>query len=72
MESAIAGPRFHVVDDTVHVELGYPRDELALLAGAGWRIKQWPDLNHYFGGVTAVGRAGAAGDPRRGGLGLLL
>lgn len=72
METAIARPRFHVVDDTVHAELGYPRDELAQLAGAGWRIKQWPDLNHYFGGVTAVGSAGAAGDPRRGGVGYLL
>jgi gamma-glutamyltranspeptidase/glutathione hydrolase len=72
MAEAIARPRFHLVDNTAHVERGYPRDELALLADAGWRIKQWPDLNHYFGGVTAVGRAGAAGDPRRGGVGLLL
>jgi gamma-glutamyltranspeptidase/glutathione hydrolase len=72
METAIARPRFHVVDDTVHVEPGYPRDELASLAAEGWRIEQWPDLNHYFGGVTAVGRAGAAGDPRRGGVGLTL
>jgi gamma-glutamyltranspeptidase / glutathione hydrolase len=72
MESAIARPRFHVVDDTVHCEPGYPRDELAALADAGWRVKQWPDLNHYFGGVTAVGRAGAAGDPRRAGVGLTL
>jgi gamma-glutamyltranspeptidase/glutathione hydrolase len=72
METAIARPRFHVVDDVTHVEPDYPRDELALLANAGWRINQWPELNHYFGGVTAVGRAGAAGDPRRGGVGLLL
>jgi gamma-glutamyltranspeptidase / glutathione hydrolase len=69
---AIARPRFHVVDDTVHVEPGYPRDELKALAAAGWRINEWPALNHYFGGVTAVGQAGAAGDPRRGGVGLLL
>ena len=72
MPTAIARPRFHVVDDTVHVEPGYPRDELAALAGAGWRIQQWPELNHYFGGVTAVGIGGAAGDPRRDGVGLLL
>lgn len=72
LESAIARPRFHVVGDTVHAEGGYPRDELALLARAGWKIEQWSDLNHYFGGVTAVGPAGAAGDPRRGGVGLLL
>jgi gamma-glutamyltranspeptidase/glutathione hydrolase len=72
MTAAIARPRFHVVDDTVHAEVGYPRDELAALAATGWTIKQWPDLNHYFGGVTAVGQAGAAGDPRRAGVGLLL
>ena len=58
--------------NTVHVEPGYPRDELALLAGAGYKFKQWPGLNHYFGGANAVGQAGAGGDPRRGGVGLLL
>lgn len=72
MATAIGRPRFHVVDDVVHVEPGYPRDELAALAAAGWQIKPWPDLNHYFGGANAVGQAGAAGDPRRAGVGLLL
>jgi gamma-glutamyltranspeptidase/glutathione hydrolase len=70
--AAIARPRFHVVGDTVHAEPGYPRDELAALAVAGWRITGWRELDHYFGGVTAVGDGGAAGDPRRGGVGLLL
>ncbi len=69
MTEAIGRPRFHVVDDTVHAEPGCPRDELGALAAAGWQINQWPALNHYFGGVTAVGQAGAAGDPRRGGVG---
>ena len=69
---AIARPRFHAVGDIVHAEPGCPPAELAELAAAGWRIVEWPDINHYFGGVTAVGRAGAAGDPRRGGVGLLL
>jgi gamma-glutamyltranspeptidase/glutathione hydrolase len=72
MPASIGRPRFHVVDDTVHAELGYPEDELSALADAGWTINRWPDLNHYFGGVTAVGVGGAAGDPRRGGVGLLL
>ena len=72
MSGAIGRPRFHVVDDTVHAEAGYPEDELSALADAGWTISRWPDLNHYFGGVTAVGAGGAAGDPRRGGVGLLL
>ncbi|MET8148364.1 gamma-glutamyltransferase [Actinoplanes sp. NPDC049668] len=69
---AIARPRFHVVDDTVHAEPGCPDDELAALSEAGWIVNQWPDVDHYFGGVTAVGAGGAAGDPRRDGVGLLL
>jgi gamma-glutamyltranspeptidase / glutathione hydrolase len=72
MPEAIARPRFHVVDDTVHAEPGVPEDELAALAHAGWQVNRWPDIDHYFGGVTAVGMGGAAGDPRRGGAGLLL
>ncbi|AGL14382.1 gamma-glutamyltransferase [Actinoplanes sp. N902-109] len=70
--AALARPRFHVVDDTVHAEPGCPREELAALATAGWQIKQWPALNHYFGGVTAVATGGPAGDPRRSGVGLRL
>jgi gamma-glutamyltranspeptidase/glutathione hydrolase len=69
---AVHRPRFHVVDDTVHAEPGYPDEELSALAEAGWTINQWPGLDHYFGGVTAVGAGGAAGDPRRGGVGMLL
>jgi gamma-glutamyltranspeptidase/glutathione hydrolase len=72
MADAIARPRFHVVNDTVHAEPGYPEDELAALAAAGYTVNRWDQPNHYFGGVSAVGRAGAAGDPRRGGVGLHL
>jgi gamma-glutamyltranspeptidase/glutathione hydrolase len=72
MPAAIARPRFHVVDETVHCEPGYPEDELAALAAEGWTVNRWDEANHYFGGVTAVGRGGAAGDPRRDGVGLLL
>ena len=72
LTAAIARPRMHVVDDTVHAEPGYPEDELAALVDAGWAVQRWDDINHYFGGVTAVGRGDAAGDPRRAGVGLLL
>jgi len=72
MPAAIARPRFHVVDDTIQAEPGVPAEALAALAAAGWEINEWDDLNHYFGGVTGVGFGGAAGDPRRGGTGLLL
>jgi gamma-glutamyltranspeptidase/glutathione hydrolase len=72
---AISGPRFHVVRDVAHTEPGFPAVERAALEAAGYQENAWPDRNHYFGGVSAVGgRASrdAAGDPRRGGAGALL
>ena len=72
LASAIDRPRFHVVDNTVHAEPGVGDADLSALADAGWTINRWSEMNHYFGGVTAVGAGGAAGDPRRGGVGLLL
>jgi len=75
---AIAAPRFHAVAEgppdappVIHAEPGYPDEELTALADAGFAINQWDHFSHYFGGVSAVGDAGAAGDPRRGGVGLL-
>ncbi|GAA5192960.1 gamma-glutamyltransferase [Rugosimonospora acidiphila] len=70
VNEAIARPRFHVIGDVAHVEAGYP--EVDALAGAGYEINQFDQVSHFFGAVSAVGRAGAAGDPRRGGVGLLL
>jgi gamma-glutamyltranspeptidase/glutathione hydrolase len=72
MREAIAAPRVHVVDDLAHVEAGYPEDGVAALVADGYRINQFDHLSHFFGAASAVGRAGAAGDPRRGGAGLLL
>lgn len=72
LPAAISRPRFHVVDNAVHAEPGYPEDELLALASAGYDLHRWDHLDHYFGGVSAVGLTGAAGDPRRGGVGLLL
>lgn len=71
-ETAIGRARFHVVAGTAHAEPGVPDDELAALADAGYQIHRWPDLDHYFGGASAVGRTGAGGDPRRGGIGIHL
>jgi gamma-glutamyltranspeptidase / glutathione hydrolase len=70
--TAVGRPRCHVVGETVHVEPGYPEDELAALTKAGYLVNRWDHMSHYFGGVSAVGIAGAAGDPRRGGAALLL
>ena len=56
----------------MHAELGYDEVELTALERAGYAVNRWDHLSHYFGGVSAVGRAGAAGDTRRGGVGLML
>jgi gamma-glutamyltranspeptidase/glutathione hydrolase len=69
---AIASPRIHIADDVVHAEAGYPEDGLAALADDGYRVNRFDQLSHFFGAVSAVGVGGAAGDPRRGGAGLLV
>jgi gamma-glutamyltranspeptidase/glutathione hydrolase len=30
-------------------------------------VRRWPGRHHYFGGVSLIGSAGAAADPRRSG-----
>ena len=49
-------------------------DQAALerLEAAGRDVRRWPAQHHYFGGVSAVGRSGCAGDPRRSGHAALL
>ncbi len=70
--AAVAAPRLHPVDDVVHVEPHFPVPEEMALAESGYTVNRWPDRNHYFGGVSAIGTAGASGDPRRGGAARLL
>jgi gamma-glutamyltranspeptidase/glutathione hydrolase len=45
---------------------------LAVLEARGRLVRRWPELHHYFGGVSALGRCGAAADPRRSGSAILL
>ena len=73
---AIRAPRLHVEGATVHLEGGWPDSEVAALPGT-WELNRWGGLNLYFGGVQAAGIAGsdgfeAAGDPRRGGIGIVV
>ena len=64
---AVARPRFHAVGELVHAEPGVDEEALARLERAGRRVRRWPALHHYFGGVSVVARGGTAGDPRRSG-----
>jgi gamma-glutamyltranspeptidase / glutathione hydrolase len=74
---AIERPRLHVDVGTVHVEGGWPDLVAARLAEEGFDVRSWSDRNLFFGGVSAVerrpnGSLGAAGDPRRGGHGVVV
>ena len=66
-QSAVDRPRLHPVGDVVHVEPGFAAAALEALEAGGAIVRRWPDLHHYFGGVSASGRAGLAADPRRSG-----
>jgi len=66
-QAAIERPRFHPAGALVNAEPGVDETFLAALEAAGRPVRRWPALHHYFGGVSAVGRAGAGADPRRSG-----
>jgi gamma-glutamyltranspeptidase / glutathione hydrolase len=71
-EEAVEQPRLHPAAGTVHLEPGFPDEVPAALEGAGYDVRLWPDRHHYFGGISVVTRAGAAGDPRRSGAAAIL
>jgi gamma-glutamyltranspeptidase/glutathione hydrolase len=64
---AVERPRLHPVGDVVHLEPGFRDGVQAALEAEGFEVRCWPSQHHYFGGVSAVTRSGAAGDPRRSG-----
>ena len=65
--AAVERARFHPVGRLVHAEPGVDDGALAHLEAQGRTVRRWPAQHHYFGGVSAVGRSGCAGDPRRSG-----
>ena len=76
VNDAICAPRVHVEGTTLHLEGGWPDVDVAALPPT-WDVNRWDALNLYFGGVQAVQRTAAggleaAGDPRRGGLGIVV
>jgi gamma-glutamyltranspeptidase/glutathione hydrolase len=66
-QAAVKRPRLHPAAGIVHLEPGFEPEVSSALKQAGYEVRAWPSLHHYFGGVSVVGRAGAAGDPRRNG-----
>ena len=66
-EDAVSRPRVHPTPDVVDAEPGVDEAALEELEAQGRTVRRWEHLHHYFGGVSCVGRTGAAGDPRRSG-----
>ena len=66
-EDAVARPRVHPTPALVDAEPGVDETALQELEARGRTVRRWDRIHHYFGGVSCVGRAGAAGDPRRSG-----
>jgi gamma-glutamyltranspeptidase / glutathione hydrolase len=76
VEEAIECPRVHLEGEELHCEGGHSPAELDRLEAMGWNVVRWRQKNLYFGGAAAVettdGRLAAAGDPRRGGAGVVV
>ena len=76
VRDAIERPRIHLDGEHLHCEGGHDPAELDKLEEMGWNVTRWRRQNLYFGGASAVtfedGMLAAAGDPRRGGAGLVV
>jgi gamma-glutamyltranspeptidase/glutathione hydrolase len=77
VEDAITAPRVHLEGGELHCEGGAHPAELDRLQTMGYELVRWRRRNLYFGGVSAVevladGSLAAAGDPRRGGAGIVV
>jgi gamma-glutamyltranspeptidase / glutathione hydrolase len=74
VEKAVEAYRIHVENRVAHCEDPAVADELE---GGGYTVVRWRGRNLFFGGVSAVeirndGSLAAAGDPRRGGAGVVV
>ena len=77
VDEAIGAPRVHVDEPHVHCEGGHDPAELDRLEALGYDVVRWRRRNLFFGGAAAVevladGSLAAAGDPRRGGAGVVV
>ncbi|MEI8105045.1 MAG: gamma-glutamyltransferase [Actinomycetes bacterium] len=77
VREAIEAARVHVDGEHVHCEGGHDAAELDRLEALGYDVVRWRRRNLFFGGAAAVevlpdGSLAAAGDPRRGGAGIVV
>jgi gamma-glutamyltranspeptidase/glutathione hydrolase len=76
-QDAISHPRVHFENDRLNLEGGIDTAVADALLADGYDVVPWNDLNLYFGGAATValgadGSLEAAGDPRRGGAGVVV
>ena len=77
VDEAINAPRIHLEEGHVDCEGGSDPAELDEFERQGYDVVRWRRRNLYFGGAAAVevqpdGTLAAAGDPRRGGHGIVV
>lgn len=77
LEQAILAPRLHVEQGHLDFEDFFSLEDRDALTAAFPTHRAWPERNLYFGGVHGAevdprGGFDAAGDPRRGGVGLIV
>ena len=71
-QDAVDRPRVHPAGSLVHLEPGYDSETIAALESAGFELRLWDSMHHFFGGVSVVTRTSAAADPRRNGAALIV
>ena len=71
-QDAVDRPRLHSTGDIVRVEPGFEEEALQALGNAGYDVRRFSAIHHYFGGVSLLARTGGAADPRRSGAALAL
>ena len=76
-EEAVDAPRVHVDGKNLHLEGGIEPEVADRLSESDYDVVRWRRRNLYFGGASAVavaedGELQAAGDPRRGGAGVVV
>jgi gamma-glutamyltranspeptidase/glutathione hydrolase len=78
LEDAVDAPRLHLEKcGTLSFEPGLPEAVESAFRAAGEKARAWPERNLFFGGVHTARRFGdggveGAGDPRRGGVAIVV
>jgi gamma-glutamyltranspeptidase/glutathione hydrolase len=71
-QDAVDRPRLHSAGEIVRIEPGFAEEAYTALEEAGYDVRRFSAIHHYFGGVSLLSRGGGAADPRRSGAALAL